>query len=462
MVNRFCRPLLSNSFFIFGARGTGKTTFLKSLFKGKSILWIDLLDPEEEDRFHRTPNELARRVEANPHLEWVVIDEIQKNPALLNVIHHLIETTSIKFALTGSSARKLKQGSANLLAGRAFYNHFYPLTYFEMKDAFELDDVLSWGTLPKLLGTHSTREKTEYLKTYALTYLREEIWSEHIIRKLDPFRKFLEVAAQCNGEILNYANIARDVGVATTTVQSYFEILDETLLGHFLEPYHQSIRKQQRQNPKFFLFDTGVKRALEGQLSVSLVPGTYDYGHAFEQFIVLEIMRLNDYLGMDLKLSYLRTKDQAEIDLIIEYPNGETLLIEIKSTEEVDERHIRTLNRFLPDFENARGMLISRDPYPKKIGAVMAYPWQAALKEIFRFTKEGLLKTLEEKGFRRNQNQGFTHPKTQTTLTMEVMNYFPQDVDLVELDLDAENTIYSMAPLEKTPAGFINCVVGLS
>ena len=352
-------------------------------FKGQVTLWFNLLEPHEENRFALHPEELSRELAGlDKKPEWVVIDEIQKVPKLLDLVHHHIEQDRIKFALTGSSARRLKRGSANLLAGRALVHTVFPLTHVEMGKKFDLDSALMFGTLPGITQIDNDPEKREFLKSYALTYLKEEIWAEHFLRNLDPFRKFLEIAAQCNGQVLNYANIARDVGVDPKTVQSYFQLLEDTLLGYMLEPFNRSIRKQQRNAPKFYFFDTGVKRALSNQLGLALKPSNYEFGRAFEHLVILEMLRLNMYQQSDLRFSYLLTKDQAEIDLIVEYPNRSYALIEIKSTDHVDERDTRTLERFLPDFKNAKAYCLSRDPHRKKIGSVLALPWQDGLKEL--------------------------------------------------------------------------------
>jgi len=384
MFHRLATPLKTNSFFLFGPRGTGKSTFLKSFFAGTDTLWLDLLDPDTENELARSPKILAQRIGSRKSKKnfWVVIDEVQKIPKLLDIVHSQIEENKIRFALTGSSARKLKRGSANLLAGRAFINSLFPLTAKEMGDSFQLTQALHWGTLPKITQFASDQEKTEFLKAYALTYLKEEVWAEHIVRQLDPFRRFLEIAAQGNTQIVNYTNIARDVGVDTKTVQSYFEILEDTLLGFLLEPYHRSIRKQQRQSPKFYFFDTGVKRALERTLTQQLLPNTYAFGKAFEHFLIIEIYRLNIYLQKEFRLSYLLTKDGAEVDLIMEKSGAPATLIEIKSSTSVDERHTRTLEHFRKDFPRANTYLLSQDPHPKKIGNVRALPWQKGLVEM--------------------------------------------------------------------------------
>ena len=383
MIPRIQNPMRSNSFFLFGARGTGKSTLLRQFFAGDKTLWIDLLDPEQENRYAVRPDELAQQVRAGlGELDWVVIDEIQKAPRLLDVVHSTIETHGTRFALTGSSARKLKRDSVNLLAGRAFVYHLFPLTSRELGDAFDLTRALHHGTLPGLLRLTSDEERKAFLRAYALTYLKEEVWAEQFIRKLDPFRRFLAVAAQCNGEILNYSNIARDIGADHKTVASYFEILEDTLLGFLLEPYHESVRKRQRQAPKFFFFDPGVARALSGTLNVELVSSTYGFGRTFEHFVLSEIVRLSDYRQKDYRFSYLRTKDGAEVDLIVERPGSRTALVEIKSTDRVDERDIRDLCRFLPDFPGAEAFCLSRDKVRKRIGDVLAVPWQEGLEEL--------------------------------------------------------------------------------
>ncbi len=384
MIQRSLVPSLSNSFFLFGPRGTGKTTFLKEFFKDKPHRWIDLLDSEQEERYALDKNLLYRElIPLKGEKRWIVIDEVQKNPLILDTVHRLIEETSLTFALTGSSARKLKKGAANLLAGRAFINHFFPFTHVEMGDSFQLEEALAWGTLPKMTQFKNNDDKKDFLKAYALTYLKEEIWSEHIIRELDPFRRFLPTAAQANGTILNYSKIARDVGVDYKTVQSYFSILEDTLLGFFIESYHHSIRKQQHQAPKFYFFDTGVKRALENTLDVPLKKKTYLFGNAFEHWLITEIYRLNQYNKKDYRLYYLKTKDQAEIDLIIERPGKNILIVEIKSTDRPDPIEAKKLERFLDGFPGAEAYLLCMTDQAQQMEKVLCLPWRDGIKRIF-------------------------------------------------------------------------------
>ncbi len=384
MFPRLVKPIKARSFFLFGPRGTGKSTFLRDYFQSTEALWFNLLDPELEDMLSRSPNQLRDQIRLKEtQIEWVVVDEIQKVPKLLNIVHHLIETTKIKFALTGSSAKKLKKEGANLLAGRAFVNYLFPLTSVEMGEAFDLDDALRWGTLPLLSQLVSDQVKEAYLKSYALTYLKEEIWAEHIIKNLDPFRRFLEICASLNTEIINYSNISRDVGVSDKTVASYFEILEDTLVGFSLLPFHRSVRKQQRQSPKFYFFDIGVARALARTLPQVISPSTYGYGKVFEHFIITEIYRLNMYFNKNYRLYYLRTKDQAEIDLIIEKQDHSLILIEIKSSVLVDDRDCQVLESFLSAFSGATAMVLSRDNHSKKINSVICHHWKIGLSELF-------------------------------------------------------------------------------
>jgi predicted AAA+ superfamily ATPase len=351
---------------------------------------IDLLNPDEFERLVLHPHHLKAEVLAKKgELEWVVIDEVQKIPKLLDVVHSLIEspdTRHIKFALTGSSARRLKVAGANLLAGRAFSNELYPLSSRELGERFSLDEALNWGSLPKIFQLNDDDSRKEFLRTYGRTYLKEEVWDERLVHNLDPFRKFLEIAAQSNGAILNYSNVSRQTGVDDKTVKKYFEILADTFLGFYLESYHRSVRAQQILSPKFYLFDLGVKRAMEGLLNVPVVPGTYGYGRAFEHFLLCECYRLNSYHRLDLKFSYLKTKTDLEIDLIVERPGLPCILVEFKSADQVSEHDASVLNHFADDFPDAELRVWSRDERPKQFGRARAVHWSEGLKEISGFT----------------------------------------------------------------------------
>lgn len=373
------------SFFIFGARGCGKTTLLKERLSHENTHYIDLLLAKEEDRYRRDPDSLIALVDGLPaNCNTLVIDEIQKIPKLLDVVHHLIEKKSrpIRFILTGSSARKLRHGGANLLAGRAFTRYLFPLTLQELGQHFNLQETLRWGSLPKVFSLDSEEEKREYLQAYTHTYLKEEIQMEQLVRRVEPFHLFLEVAAQGNGKLINYANIGRDVGVDGKTVKTFYEILNDTLLGFYLEPYHTSRRKRLGLTPKFYFFDLGVCRALSRQLRMDPQPGTNYYGDLFEQSVILEVYRQEQYLNRDYRLSFIRTLDGTEIDLVIERPGKPLLLVEIKSTTEIREESLRVIKRFAQDFPEAECMIWSRDSRAMNFDGIQGIYWIDGLKLI--------------------------------------------------------------------------------
>lgn len=373
--------LKSNSFFLFGPRGTGKTSLLKEEIKGQRVLWINLLNEDEYRQFAVHPESLDELV--SEEFEWVIIDEVQRVPALLNHVHKIIENHKIKFALTGSSARRLKRESANLLAGRAFENKLHPLTSFELAERFNLEEILNYGSLPKVFSLQTEEEKRQYLRSYANIYIKSEIKEEQIVRKIEPFLKFLEIAAQMNGKILNYSKIAKDAGIDSKAVERYFEILSDTFIGFFLEPFHESIRKRQSQKSKFYFFDLGVKKALDRTLTVPIIPQSYAYGDAFESFFILECVRLNDYYLKDFKFSYLRTKDDLEIDLIIDRPGLSRVFIEIKSAKNFNSDDTSKYLSIKNDLKTENFWFVTQDKNTRTIGDFMILPWQVALKKLF-------------------------------------------------------------------------------
>ncbi len=385
MIPRLLELPDDESFFLFGPRGVGKTMLLKHLPWFPNALYLNLLKASEEQRFARNPDELLGIVNALPkETTHIIIDEVQKLPKLLDVVHELIETTSKHFILTGSSARKLKHGRANLLAGRAFTYSLYPFSYLEIAGRADLMGCLSWGTLPKIFEYQSPEKKQLYLDAYTQTYLKEEIWAEQFIRDLAPFRRFLEVAAQSNGKLINFSNIGRDVGVSDQTIQKYYSILEDTLLGFFLEPFQHSFRKRLSKTPKFYFFDPGVVRALTAQLTLPLTPSTSYFGELFEHFIILQCKQLASYYHRDYRFSYLKTKDDVEIDLIVERPGLPLLFIEIKSSPQVQIEHLKTLKKIAVDFGNCEAICFSCDPYPKLIDGIRIFPWAEGIERYFK------------------------------------------------------------------------------
>lgn len=384
MFSRFIKTSNKSSFFLFGARGTGKTTWLRAHFDPKSTLWFNLLDHQLEETLISDIREFSYQIQAQKnHIEWVVVDEVQKIPALLDLVHHHIEKDKIKFALTGSSARKLKRGAANLLAGRAFVYELFPFSFLELKNQFSIDSALHFGSLPRVFEFEEDQEKKLFLRAYSQTYLQEEIIVEQIVRKLTPFRRFLQVAAQSNGQIVNTSKIAQDVQSTHPTVKTYFEILEDTHIGFWLYPYHDSFRKRLSQKAKFYFFDSGIARALAKMLDVPLKPKTSVYGEAFEHLVILEIYRLCRYFKPDCQMSYLQSKGGLEIDLVLEEPTKPKTFIEIKSTDNLREDHIKNLMSVSKTMSDAHFYCLSQDPNPKKIGPVDCLFWQDGLKRIF-------------------------------------------------------------------------------
>jgi predicted AAA+ superfamily ATPase len=377
----------SKSFFLFGARGVGKSTLLRTSLPREQTHTINLLLAAEEDRFVRNPDLLVEVVSnLNPDVRWVVIDEIQKVPKLLDLVHYLIEETprELRFVMTGSSARKLKRGQANLLAGRAFTRELHPLTIGELRESFRLDDYLAWGGLPAVWTMAAQEDRREYLRAYTLTFLKEEIQAEQIVRKLDPFRRFLEVAAQSNGKLLNFAKIGRDCGADPKTVKAYYEILEDSLLGFIVEPFHTSRRKRLTHAPKFYFFDTGVARALAGHLTLPPIPSTAYYGELFEQMVILSLIRHASYEALGYRFMFLRTEDQAEVDLVIERPGKPLAFVEIKSTTELDfdATALRHLKRFAVDFPEAECFCLSQSKLRRRVDRIDCLHWADGIKAL--------------------------------------------------------------------------------
>jgi predicted AAA+ superfamily ATPase len=367
MYQRTINPSKSNSYFLFGARGVGKSTLINQLFPASNkILKIDLLSPTLEERYALRPESLREEYLAH-RPEIIIIDEVQKLPKLLDVIHSMIEEFKVQFILTGSSARKLKMKGANLLAGRAFNYHLYPLSLLELGADFNLKTALQFGLLPKIWNMNSEEDKKDYLRSYVQKYLKEEIQYEQLVKDLTPFRKFIDVAAQSNAEIVNFSNIEKICGVDYKSVSRYYEILADTFLGVFLDAYDQSMRARQIKSPKFYFFDTGVVRTIRGEVNLDLVTRNYGYGKLFETFMIMELVKYNAAEKCDFKFSYLKTKDGPEIDLIIERPGKSLMLIEFKSSEKVIEDDYRHLKHFRKDFPSAEMLVISQDKVSRDV-----------------------------------------------------------------------------------------------
>jgi len=383
MITRKLSPLINNSFFLFGMRGVGKTTLLQNFFTTESVVTINLLEPRTLANLQANPSLLQPMIaDGIAAKQLIVIDEIQKVPALLDVVHLLIERDGARFALTGSSARKLRRGAANMLAGRAYVLKLYPFLADELGELFNLHDALEWGLLPTIWKTTNPIERSLYLQSYAETYIKEEIIVEQIIRNLPPFRRFLNVASQMSGKILNYSKVASDCQTDPSNVRNYYQILEDTLVGFFLEPFNQSIRKRQRESPKFYFVDSGIARALAGHLDLPLRPQTSLYGDAFEAFIVNQIRTHLEYSFKQYQLSFLKTKDGAEIDLIIERAGKPTFLIEVKSGSIVRKEELKNLKNFSKDIAGSIPLCLYNGTESLRFEEVECVPWQDGIRRI--------------------------------------------------------------------------------
>lgn len=327
----------NHSFFLFGPRSTGKTTWISQQFPSAKI--YDLLATREALRLSRDPSLLYDELSPLPGQSWVVIDEVQKVPALLNEVHRLIEQHQLRFVLSGSSARKLRRGGVNLLAGRAHTLNLYPLVSEELKETYRLEQALQYGTLPL---TVTTDNPVPFLTSYVDTYLEQEIKAEALVKDIGSFARFLEIAARQNAQITNVTNIARDAMVARPTVQGYFEILVDTLIGSWLPAWKLKRSTKQVVHPKFYFFDAGVVRALSRRLSFPLLPE--EGGALLETHILGEIRAYLGYRRLDYPLFFWSSHSDVEVDILCETPKG-LVGIEVKASQTWRDQYSRGLHR---------------------------------------------------------------------------------------------------------------------
>lgn len=388
MVIRLFNPLKSRSFFLFGARGTGKSTWLRSHYPGDQAILFNLLDPSVYETFLLDPHIFLDIVTTQENSKKiVVIDEIQKVPALLDIVHDLISTSKRIFVLSGSSARRLKQKGVNLLAGRASVYYMYPLSMDELGDQFTLSKVFERGLLPESFFCEQEIEAHEYLKAYVFTYIEKEIQQEQWVRKIEPFRKFLQIAAQMNSKIINKLKIAKQIGIEASTIESYYEILEDTLLGFRLPGYATSVRKQVRLADKFYFIDIGIIRAIEKTLSIPMIEHSSYYGSLFETFIILELRKFIEYHRLEWTMNYLKTKEDVEIDLVISRPRQSPLLIEIKSTKKIYDEHLKALNTLGRDLDAFHKkvcpkILVSQDPMNREMEGIFCWFYRDLMNRL--------------------------------------------------------------------------------
>ena len=365
---------ISGSLFLFGPRMTGKTFLLRRL---QSALFIDLLDPETELSFSRSPVIFWEKLRALHKNDLVIVDEVQRVPVLLDYVQKGIEEIGLRFILSGSSARKLRRGSANLLGGRALDLRLYPLTNVEVGKGFNLDMALSYGTLPRVVTTFLEGKEDDVrrqLKAYGTIYIKEEVQAEALTRNVSAFQRFLSVAAQMNAETIEFASVARDSSVPMSTVKEYFSILEDTLLGDFLWPWNRSERKKAR--PKFYFFDCGVVRALQNRLFDPPTP--QEKGFLFETFFYNELKRMRDYHEKPYELTFWR-EGKHEIDIFVKGPRGPVMAFECKTSSETISDATRSA--FRKRFPDLPLFVVSlKDTHPRKLdNGVVVLPWRKAL-----------------------------------------------------------------------------------
>lgn len=343
------------SHFLLGARQTGKSTLLHTLFP--EALFVDLLEANTFRLLSSNPESLRQSL--TPNQKLVVIDEVQKLPSILDEVHFLIERDkSLRFVLTGSSARKLHRRGVNLLAGRAWTEFLFPLTSNEV--GFErLNDLLLIGGLPPVLESSDPQRE---LREYVGVYLQEEIRAEALTRSIEAFSRFLTVAGLANGQQLNFTKIGNDAQVPPRTVREFFSVLEDTLVGYQLTPFGTSKKRKSVATSKFFFFDIGVAHCLQGVSA--LAAGTHQHGLALEHLIANELRAALHYQGRDLPLQYWRSLSQLEVDLVV----GDMLAIEVKSSGRVSEKDTKGLRALCEDVRFRRRIIVSLEPTARVLG----------------------------------------------------------------------------------------------
>lgn len=364
--------LKKKSFFLFGPRATGKSSLIRQQFQD-NVPVLNLLDSRLFLRLNEAPYALESIIHAYPTHSTVIIDEVQRIPMLLNEVHRLIEEQKIRFLLTGSSARKMRQHHTNLLAGRAWEAHLFPLTSHEIPN-FNLERYLQIGGLPPV---YLSDEPQEELLAYVNTYLQQEIQMEALVRRIPAFSRFLTVAALTSGQMLNFSNIANDTGIPISTVREYYQILQDTFLGFLIPGWTKTIRRKPLSTTKFYFFDLGVKNTLAG--IKHLEPASDLYGQAFEHFIALELQAYISYRRLHISLNYWRSSHGHEVDFIV----GDTIAIEVKTTQQVTAKHLKGLYVIAEENICQKYYLISLDPINRKLDSIEILYWRDFLQRLW-------------------------------------------------------------------------------
>ena len=361
--------LKKKSFFLFGPRGTGKTTLIRNTLPNATV--IDLLEAKIYRDFLKNPSIIS---EINLQ-QTVVIDEVQKLPEILDEVHRLIETKKVTFLLTGSSARKLKRGGANLLAGRAWWAELFPLTSQEIPD-FDLLTYLNRGGMPSI---YPSDDHTEELRAYAALYLKEEIQNEALARKVTQFAEFLDLMAISNGQEISYQSLASDCGVSANSIKNYIQILEDTLVAFQLKAFTNTRKRKAISRSKLYLFDIGVTNSLANRGEILM--DSELFGKAFEHFIILEVRAYLSYARKNTTMYYWRSTSMYEVDLILE----NHLALEIKSATTVQDKHLRGIRALKEEGIIRNFAVVSRDRHERITrDGITIFPWGRFLEKLWK------------------------------------------------------------------------------
>lgn len=373
MYSRLLTPPVKTSFFLFGPRGVGKTTWVKSNYP--KAVYIDLLDGKTFNHLFTNPSKIEEKIPQD-FVDWVVIDEIQRVPELLNEVHRLIESKHNKFILTGSSARKLRRGGVNLLAGRALVYNMHPLTAVELGESFNLINCVKYGCLPSIFDHE---DKDTYLASYIQAYLQQEVVQEGISRNLSAFARFLETASFSQGSVLNMSEVAREADIGRRMAEDYFCALEDLLVGVRIPVFTKRAKRKLVSHSKFYYFDTGVYRAIR-PISPFDQPEMIG-GIALESLFMQNLRAINDYLKLKYNLYYYRTISGVEIDFVAYGPRG-ILAFEVKSKGDIFPSDLTGLKTFKQDYPMAKCFMIYGGHEKKYFGDIEAIPIDFALKNL--------------------------------------------------------------------------------
>jgi predicted AAA+ superfamily ATPase len=377
MYPRIFKPAIKSSYFLFGPRGSGKSSWLKTHYKKSN--YVDLLDAEIFYDLTAQPKNLSKYITDNKYP--VIIDEVQKIPALLDEVHRLIESKKYLFVLTGSSARKLKKSGVNLLAGRALTYNFYPLTSVEMKDDFDMSFALKYGLLP--MATKAENPK-KFLQSYVATYLKEEVQQEGLTRNMPAFHRFLQAASFSQGAPLNISNVASDCSVERKVVEDYFSILRDLLLSIELPVFSKKGKRELIKKSKFYFFDTGVYQAIRPR--GPLDSDAEINGFALETLVLQNIKAINDYQDMGYEIFYWHTRKHQEIDFVL-YGKKRIIAIEVKSSSRLRDQDFESLKLFKEDYPVAETFIIYGGTEEKNLHGVQIIPAKQFFHDIQNILK---------------------------------------------------------------------------